>query len=132
MLNVMRLRESKGFRFILTGLIVNLSLLAILEVMLRAGLNYRIAVTISYCLGMVWGYAQNRIWSWQSTSPVFASFRRYLLVYAVIFVLHLVFVMLLVEGLSVAPLIAALISAIGLVLPVFFVLDRFVFSSGAS
>lgn len=127
-----RTRKGKGVRFIVTGVIVNLVLFVVLELMLRTGLDYRIAVTVSYCFGMVWGYTQNRIWSWNSRSPIFASFQRYVFVYAVIYVLHILFVILLVEGLSVGPLLATFISALCLTVPAFIVLDRFVFSERVS
>lgn len=104
-------------------------LFGLLELLLRIGLDYRIAVTVIYVLGMIWGYAQNRLWSWESSAPVFKSFTRYIVVYAVIYVMHMGFVMLLVDWLSLRPLLAAVMSAVMLILPVFFLLDRFVFSA---
>ena len=116
-------------KFIITGVLVNAVLFGLLELLLRIGLDYRIAVTVIYVLGMVWGYVQNRLWSWESSAPVFQSFSRYIVIYAVIYAIHMVFVMFLVDGLSIPPLIAAILSAIVLILPVFFMLDRFVFAS---
>jgi putative flippase GtrA len=120
---------SAGRKFIITGMLVNAALFGLLELLLRTGLDYRIAVTMIYVLGMVWGYVQNRLWSWESSAPVFQSFARYIFVYALIYVLHMMFVMFLVDGLSIPPLLAAILSAVVLILPVFFMLDRFVFAT---
>lgn len=116
-----------GRRFIITGLMLNAALLGVLELLVRAGVDYRIAVTLVYLLGMVWGYTQNRLWSWESRSPIFQSFTRYIIVYGIVYVMHLLFVMFLVDGLSLPPALAAIISALALIMPIFVLLDRFVF-----
>lgn len=121
--------DRTGRRFIITGVMVNAVLFGVLALLLRLGLDYRVAVTVVYVLGMVWGYVQNRLWSWDSRAPLFGSFARYIAVYAVIYVLHLLFVMLLVDGLSLHPLLAAILSAVVLIMPIFIVLDRFVFAT---
>jgi putative flippase GtrA len=124
-------RRRIGFRFVLTGVVVNGTLFGLFALLLKLGVDYRIGATVTYVLGMIWGYVQNRIWSWGSSAPIFSSATRYLTVYIVIYLLHLGFVTLLVEGLGVPALIAAIISTAGLIVPMFMVLDRFVFARSA-
>ena len=123
----MKRLSRSGRRFIITGLMLNAALLGVLELMVRTGLDYRIAVTAVYVLGMGWGYAQNRLWSWESRAPVFQSFTRYIIVYGVVYIAHLLFVMFLLDGLSLPPALAAIISTVALIIPIFVLLDRFVF-----
>lgn len=130
MLKGFRLNSCKSYRFLVTGVVMNLSLLAVLEGLLRLGFDYRIAVTMTYILGMLWSYTQNRLWSWGSDAPVVRSFARYLIVYVLVFVMHLLIVMLLTEGLSVPPLVATIASMAVLTLPIYMLLDRFVFVKG--
>jgi putative flippase GtrA len=124
--------SGRSVRFVLTGIIVNASLYVVFWMMLRAGVDYRIGVTLVYVLGMIWGYLQNHVWSWRSTEPIGGSFARYLLVYAIIYVVHISLVWLLVERLEVHPLIATLMLVVILIGPIFVVLDRFVFRSPPS
>ena len=121
--------RGRGTRFLLTGILVNATLFLVLHLLLVAGLDYRLAVTGSYALGMIWGYVQNRLWSWQSRAPVFRSARRYVAVYGAVYLLHLVFVMLLVDLVGLPPLLAALASSVFLIIPVFLALDRLVFAT---
>ncbi|MEM6661817.1 MAG: GtrA family protein [Pseudomonadota bacterium] len=117
----------RGWRFVATGVIVNAALFLLLWLLLRSGMDYLIAVTIVYIVGIVWGYLQNRIWSWQSTAPAGRSFWNYLVVYAGIYVAHIGFVTGLVEWLEMAPFFAVMVSVLLLITPVFVALDRLVF-----
>lgn len=121
----------RNLRFLATGLIVNVSLYALFVVVLRLGVDYRFATTAIYILGMIWSYVQNRLWSWQSRAPVAQSVLRFLGLYAGIYVVHLGLVMLLVESVGLAPLVAVLVSMAILVMPIFFLFDRFVFRDRA-
>jgi putative flippase GtrA len=116
-----------GRRFLITGLMINAALFGLMEILLRSGSDYRIAVTVIYLLGMIWSYLQNRLWSWQSRAPIAQSVLRFVGVYAGIFVAHMSLVVVLVEGAGVPPLWAVLISVIILVTPIFILFDRFVF-----
>jgi putative flippase GtrA len=116
-----------ALRFIVTGIVVNLTLYGLFAFLIYLTVEYRVAATVAYVLGVVWGYLQNRIWSWQSNTSVKRSFWRYFLVYALIYVLHITLISTLVDGFGVARLLAPLISAAALVVPLFHILDRFVF-----
>lgn len=121
-----------ALRFLITGVIVNVSLYALFALLIFMDVEYRIAATITYMLGILWGYLQNRIWSWRSSAPVTRSLPRYLAAYALIYLLHITFMTLLVDVLTVTPLLSGLISAVALIVPLFCVLDRFVFKEPAN
>lgn len=119
--------RSTALRFVVTGVVVNLSLYGLFALLTYLAVEYRIAATVTYVLGMFWGYLQNRIWSWQSSAPIRRSFWRYLAAYVLVYVMHIAFMTVLVDGFGVSPLLAALLSAVALIVPLFRVLDRFVF-----
>lgn len=123
-------RTRPALRFLLTGLLVNGVLFVGLALLLRIGIGYRVAVTVTYMLGMGWGYVQNRVWSWQSKAPVVTSLSRYLAVYAGVYLAHMAIVSLLVERAGLAPLLAAAISALIVIGPLFAFLDKAVFPGG--
>ena len=84
-------------------------------------------MTVTYVLGMLWGYLQNRLWSWRSKAPVVQSVARYLAVYGGVYLAHMGIVSLLVERAGLWPLGAAAVSAAVLVIPLFLSLNQFVF-----
>ncbi|WP_170831319.1 GtrA family protein [Jannaschia faecimaris] len=118
---------TRNLRFIATGVIVNVTLYGLLAAVLNLGVDYKLATTAIYILGMTWSYLQNRLWSWQSRAPIAQSVLRFLGVYAGIFVAHMGLVMALVEGAGIPPLWAVLLSVAVLVTPIFILFDRFVF-----
>ncbi|MBU1305830.1 MAG: GtrA family protein [Alphaproteobacteria bacterium] len=122
----------KAPRFLSTGMIVNGTLFMLLALLLHLQWNYLLAATTTYILGMVWGYLQNRFWSWKSDAPLIKSFVAYLAVYGAVYFLHMVAVWSLVSAFSLPPLWAALVSTVLLVAPMYLLLDRFVFVPGAS
>ncbi len=121
----------RGWRFVVTGVIVNGVLFGVLWLLLRIGTGYVTAITVVYILGMAWGYLQNRIWSWQSETPLGRSLVAYLAVYAGIYVAHTGCVVALVEWGGLAPLVAVMVSVAVLVGPIFLALDRLVFQARA-
>lgn len=114
-------------RFLATGLMVNGLLYGAFAILLYLGMDYRVAATGIYIVGVVWGFIQNRNWSWQSNRPLFRSLITYLLVYIAIGLVHVGFMTLQVEGFGFHPLAASLISVAVLLIPIFMLLDRFVF-----
>lgn len=129
MTSILSLRTPAA-RFVLTGIMVNATLFAVLWALLHLGVPYKLAITAVFIAGMVWGYLQNRLWSWRSTRPVGRSAVQYAGVYGGIYLLHLSAVSLLVDVVGWPPLLAAIASVAVLVAPLFHVLDRLVFRDG--
>lgn len=129
MTSILSLRAPAA-RFLLTGIMMNATLFVVLWALLHLGVPYKLAITAVFVAGMVWGYLQNRIWSWRSTVPVTRSAVRYLGVYGSIYLLHFGAVSLLVDVAGWRPLLAAMMSVAALVAPLFYVLDRLVFRGG--
>lgn len=122
-----RSAPARSIRFFITGVLVNASLYVVLWALLRFGLDYRIAATLVYLLGMTWGYLQNRLWSWRSNAPVIRSASLYVAVYGFMYVLHMFIVTMFVELASLPPLVAVLASSALLVVPLFILLDKVIF-----
>ncbi|MFC4269927.1 hypothetical protein GQF03_05300 [Sneathiella chungangensis] len=120
---------SKAWRFIVTGVVSNVLFYLIYLLLLWLSVPYQIAVTICYVLGMLWGYAINKIWSWQDESPILRSATAYILAYGFIYFCHLGFVTFLVEIQQISPHWGGLASVVFLTIPLFMLLDRFVYRS---
>lgn len=119
----------KGWRFIVTGILSNALFYCFFLILLWVSVPYQIALTLTYVMGMIFGYLMNKHWSWKDRSPIVRSATVYVLVYGFVYVCHLGFVSFLVEGMSVEPYLAALISFVCLTIPLFFLLDKLVYRS---
>lgn len=124
-------RATKAARFIATGLLTNGVLLGLYWVMLKAGLDYRIAVTIGYVIGVTWGYIQNRLWSFKSDADITRSALAYCVTYGLVYLAHISVVSGLVEIVGLGPFVAGIVSALILLIPIFVALDRWVFRSAS-
>lgn len=121
--------SAASWRFIANGIASNVTLYLLYVVMVYLELDYRIAATTTYILGIIWNYTVNRLWSWKSKVPVAGSFIRYVLLYGTTYFLHIGLVVALVEWLGVTEYFAPLISTALLIAPQLLILDRFVFPS---
>lgn len=117
----------KWWRFVATGLIINGALFGLLWLLLNWGVDYRIAATVTFVTGILWGYTQNRLWSWKSDVPVMRSTLRYFAVYGVVYFVHMGLVMSLVEIARFPPIVAALASVAVLIVPNFMAVNALVF-----
>lgn len=117
----------KGWRFAVTGAVSNVLFYCIFLILLWLTVPYQVALTITYILGMIFGYFVNKHWSWKDKSPVLKSASAYVVIYGIVYVCHLGFVSYLVKIQTVTPALAALISFICLVGPLFILLDKVVY-----
>lgn len=122
-------RSAKGasWRYVLNGIASNVTLYTLFVWLVYLELDYRVATTITYVLGILWNYMVNRIWSWQSEAKIAGSFVKYLILYVVVYLSHIGLVVGLVEWLGVTAYIAPLLSIAILLVPQFLILNRFVF-----
>jgi putative flippase GtrA len=70
------------------------------------GLNFLLASTIGYMIGLLFGYSLNRAWTFQSDINSFAQKFRYLCTYLFSLVVGLIFLQILVKNYSLASEIA--------------------------
>ena len=117
----------RWWRLVATGVLINGALFALLWLLLQLGLDYRLAATLSFVTGVLWGYIQNRLWSWKSDVPVLRSTLRYFAAYGIIFVVHMSLVVAMVQGLGWHPVLASIVSVALLVVPNFLLMNAFVF-----
>jgi putative flippase GtrA len=124
---VERSLAGRWWRFVVTGVLVNVSLLGFLWLLLRTGMDYRIASTLSFVTGVLWGYLQNRLWSWKSDAAIIQSTLKYFIAYGCLYLAHMAIVITLVSRLGLTAVAAAFVSVAILTAPNFFVLNRLVF-----
>ena len=120
--------SAASWRFIINGIASNATLYGLYVLLLYVEIDYRIAATMTYVLGIFWNYTVNRFWSWKSNAPIAGSFVRYVLLYGTTYFLHIGLVIILVELIGIAEIIAPLLATAILIVPQLFVLNRFVFA----
>lgn len=122
-------RSAKGasWRFLVNGALSNAALYGLFALLLYWEVDYRIAVTVSYVLGVLWNYTVNRLWSWRSQANVASSFAKFVAMNVAVYFAHLGLVVLLVEGLGISAYLAPLLSMALLLVPQFVTLHRFIF-----
>lgn len=118
---------AKGWRFLVTGITSNVLLYCFFLFLLWLEVPYQAALTITYVLGMLWGYLVNKYWSWKDESSIVRSGLIYILVYGLVYIAHLSFVTYLVDKQSIEPAWATLISFICLTIPLFISLNKLVY-----
>jgi len=94
-----RLRTYLQFwRFSLTGLFSNGLLFALYLSFTGIGFGHKTAMTIMYIFGTVQTFVVNKKWSFQDNGAYSRTFVRYLTVYALVYVLNLVMMVMLVDS----------------------------------
>ncbi|HOM12123.1 MAG TPA: GtrA family protein [Rubrivivax sp.] len=84
-------------RFGIGGVVVNLSLYVVYLILIYIDVEYRFAMSVVYCVGMVFGFVLHRSWTFRNQGTWHRSFRRYVLVYAIGYLLNLAGLWLLVD-----------------------------------
>ena len=120
-----------SWRFIVNGLASNVTLYGLYVLLVYLEVDYRVAATTTYVIGIVWNYTMNRIWSWKSKAPVAGSFIRYVLLYGATYFVHIGLVIALVEWIGVTEYIAPLLATAILIAPQLLIINRYVFPAKA-
>jgi len=97
--------------------------------LLTIGFNYQIALTFVFILGVGLSFLFNHKWSWNDRSNAKTSFLRFCVIYSFIYLAHLSITTALVNYTLLGEYIAGLVSMIFLVVPLFIILDKWVFTA---
>jgi len=120
-----------SWRFIVNGVASNVTLYGLYVLLIFLELDYRVAATTTYALGIVWNYIVNRLWSWKSSAPIAGSFIRYILLYVTMYFVHIGLVVVLVELVGISEYLSPLLATSILIVPQFLILNRHVFAPKA-
>jgi putative flippase GtrA len=112
---------------VVNGLASNLTLYGLYVLLVYLEIDYRVAASTTYVLGVLWNYTVNRLWSWKSDAPVARSFSRYVLLYGVTYFVHIALVIALVEWVGVTEYVAPLLATAILIVPQLLIINRYVF-----
>ena len=119
--------SAASWRFVVNGVVSNVTLYALYVLLVYLDVDYRVAATTTYVLGILWNYTVNRLWSWKSKAPVAGSLIRYVLLYGATYFVHIGLVVILVEAIGVTEYIAPLLSTAILIVPQLLILNSYVF-----
>lgn len=87
----------QGGRYIVVGLLSNLVLYLLYLMLIAFGIDYRVAMTLLYLIGMLQTFLCNRSWTFTHHGAMNRSLRRYLVAYGVGYLLNLALLYTLVD-----------------------------------
>jgi putative flippase GtrA len=118
-------------RFVVAGTL-NTGLGYLLYVLcVRWGMDYRPALAVEYAVCTFVGYALNRFWTFSDASGARYTLPKYVMTYALVFVLNSLLLMLLVETGLLGPVLGQLLVIAVIVLTSFLMQRHVVFRSPA-
>ena len=89
--------QRKLLKFLIVGGSNTLVMFALYALLIYVGLDYRLAITADYVLGICLGYALNRYWTFKSQGKPKLGFLKYCVSYVGAFVLNFVLLVGFVE-----------------------------------
>lgn len=109
------------YKFLIAGGSNTAITFTLYALLVHNGINYNLALAVTYVLGIVLGFLINRVWTFASNGadssesilgseqkPVHTQFGLYILVYALIFVVNFSILNLLVQAFQLDPIISQL------------------------
>ena len=90
-------------RFFIVGASNTLLVYLLYVVLIKLGLDYKLALFFDYLFGIIFGYLLNRYWTFASNKHRL-SFIKYVVLYIVVFILNILFLILSVDFLLLDPI----------------------------
>lgn len=111
------------YKFLVVGGANTAITFALYALLVKQGLNYNLAMTSTYVMGIVLGFSLNRIWTFShndgtghdseidpNSKSARTQFSQYLLVYLLIYVVNFLILNLLVQAFGLHPIVSQLIA----------------------
>jgi|TARA_B100000953_G_scaffold200502_1_gene165238 putative flippase GtrA len=114
-------------RFFIVGASNTLLVYLLYVVLIKLGLDYKLALFFDYLFGIIFGYLLNRYWTFASNKHRL-SFIKYVVLYIVVFILNILFLILLVDFLLLDPIYSQFFIVLIISLVSFLVQNTWVFS----
>ena len=114
-------------RFFIVGASNTLLVYLLYVVLIKLGVDYKLALFFDYLFGIIFGYLLNRYWTFASNKHRL-SFIKYVVLYIVVFILNILFLILLVDFLLLDPIYSQFFIVLIISLVSFLVQNTWVFS----
>ena len=114
-------------RFFIVGASNTLLVYLLYVVLIKLGVEYKLALCFDYLFGILFGYLLNRYWTFASNKHRL-SFIKYVVLYIVVFILNILFLILLVDFLLLDPIYSQFFIVLIISLVSFLVQNTWVFS----
>lgn len=121
--------RAQGIRFALVGIASNLLLYLLYVGMTRAGLGHKIAMTLSYAVGVLQTFAFNKTWTFGHGGRAAPALKRYCVAYAGCYLLQLGILHVLVDRAGMDHLIVQGVAICTVACVLFFVQKHWVFAT---
>ena len=116
-----------SWRFLIVGASVNLALFGLFALLIALNVDYRIAMTMTYALGICLSFYMNRNWSWKAENKVYKSLLWYIGIYLVAYIIYANLMIFLVSKMGITPIVAGIISMCIMIAPQTMLLNKFAF-----
>ena len=114
----------KSIKFILVGAVNTVATYALYVILVNAGLQYAVALTLDYLVGILSGYLMNRHWTFVSHDSTHRSLVKYITTYVLVYLINLILLSLIV-GLKILDPVFGQVLALGVVTMISFLLQNF-------
>ena len=114
-------------RFFIVGASNTLLVYLLYVVLIKLGLDYKLALFFDYLFGIIFGYLLNRYWTFASNKHRL-SFIKYVVLYIVVFILNGLFLIFSVDFLLLDPIYSQFFIVLIISLVSFLVQNTWVFS----
>jgi putative flippase GtrA len=115
-------------KFLVVGVTTTVGGYAFYAVSIVLGVNYAVALTLEYVVGITYGFLMNKRWTFKDQGESGQQAWRYVALYALIYVLNITLLMLLVERWALSPYRAQILLLGFLTLLSFVVQRRWIFT----
>ncbi|MFC1740452.1 GtrA family protein [Pseudomonadota bacterium] len=119
-----RAEQRQLFRFIVVGGTNTVIIYLLYLLLLYLGVQYLVALTIDYALGISLGYFMNRYWTFRVSRNQRSTFVKYSVSYIAVYLLNLILLFVFVDGMGLDERISQ-IPALGLATLVSYLTQRF-------
>ena len=116
------------FKFVVVGVTNTTGGYAFYAVLLALGVNYALALTLEYVVGIAYGFLLNKRWTFKAQGEPAQQAWRFAALYGFIYMLNVTLLMLLVERWTLSPYLAQIFILGFLTLLSFVVQKRWIFT----
>jgi len=124
------------YKFLIAGGINSAVTFALYALLIHQGVNYNLALTVTYALGIVLGFFINRLWTFthndnlaqaKKTKPTSIMFIQYLVVYLMLFSVNFLLLNLLVKVFNFNPIFGQFFAVVASTICSYFLQRSWVF-----
>ena len=100
---IITLFQKRFIKFISVGLLNTLVTYITFYLLLSLGINYKVAATVGYILGILNSYIWNKYWTFKSKKTIKVEFAKFIIVYLFSYIVNIITLTIFVEIFDMIP-----------------------------